>query len=271
MTWLVVYSLYSFLANVRNWFGSCHGQWAANPSSPVELVDYVSDLRGISYGEALANGANDCAHASWLQPASGKIWFGNDSHAENMQTEIQHGFKLPVFASKRAQRRKGKIWPVVFLHKKGGWENSCEKVSVLCLSCCHRIEFSSFVWCERFWRGLAPEDSICPFFSWTFFLNKMQSDHDPNDERLLSRCSCGTYGWKVSSTSCSSATASTVAVGICGTACCMVLTVHVFQGHHSVSQFTPSPHDQTRLCICIHVFGLTMAPGEPQTSWDFKA
>ena len=133
--------------------------WAANHSSPVQLVDYISELGGISYGEALANGTNDCAHASCLQPGSGKIWFGNDSDSENLQIEIHHRFKLPVFASKSIQSRKGKIWPVVFLHKQGEWENNCEKVNVLCLSSCHRTEFSSSVW-EWFWR--TPEDLIFP-------------------------------------------------------------------------------------------------------------
>ena len=62
-----------------------------------------------------------------------------------------------------------------------------------------------------------------------------------------------------------------VAVGICGTACCIVLTVRVFQCRHSDSQITPSPRDQTRWCVCMYVFGLTMAPDEQHTSWQFKA
>ena len=62
-----------------------------------------------------------------------------------------------------------------------------------------------------------------------------------------------------------------VAVGICGTACCIVLIVRVFQCRHSDSQITPSPRDQTRWCVCMYVFGLTMAPDEQHTSWQFKA
>ena len=139
--------------------------WAANHSSPVQLVDYISELGGISYGEALANGTNDCAHASCLQPGSGKIWFGNDSDSENLQIEIHHRFKLPVFASKAFNQGRGRF---------GLWCSCTRKASERIIvrkwmSCAYPpvIGLNSLALCENDFGGLLKTSFFLNISKWT--------------------------------------------------------------------------------------------------------